>query len=78
MLYARFGNCTLGPGDPDTSCNNDTTGAPCPLTPPGSASSSLSFGSSGQGLYFLWIDGYVGGAMGLPSEGSYGVLVGGL
>jgi hypothetical protein len=79
VLYARYGTCMLGPGDPDSVCNNDPTGpATCPLVPPGAASSGIWFGSAGQGLYFLWVDGFVNPSGTLPSEGTYGLLVGGL
>ncbi|MBI5489158.1 MAG: hypothetical protein HY905_17615 [Deltaproteobacteria bacterium] len=79
VLYARYGTCVLPPGDTDSQCNNDPGGSTtCPLSPPGAYASGLFFGSGGQGLYYLWVDGYVRAGGPLPSEGTFGLLVSGL
>jgi cysteine-rich repeat protein len=79
VLYSRFGTCRAGAGGGDLACNNDGTGPiMCPFSPPGSAASMITFGATGQGLYYVWVDGYVNPAGILPSEGTYGLTVTGM
>ena len=68
VLYARYGSC-MSSGSGEAACNNDD--ATCTGWPPGMYGSRISFGSTGQGLYYVWVDGYVETLPLLPSEGSY-------
>jgi cysteine-rich repeat protein len=77
VLYARFGTC-LDSSGPDIACNNNPSGsAVCPLDPPGAYSSGIWFGSSSQGLYYVFVDGDSNGSAPLPEQGPYGLLVSG-
>ncbi|MBI5500601.1 MAG: pre-peptidase C-terminal domain-containing protein [Deltaproteobacteria bacterium] len=75
VLYARYGGCAAS-GAGDTACNNDD--ATCTGWPPGSYGSRISFGSTGQGLYYVFVDGYVETLPLLPSEGNYTLSVSGM
>ena len=70
VLYVRQGQVPTG--SPDAICNNDC-GTACPIGTPGT--SCATFGSGGQGLYYLWVDGYTS-MFGLD-EGNYGVGING-
>jgi hypothetical protein len=76
-LYARYGQC-LGGDAPDTACNdNESSSIACPYYPPGTAASSIQFGATGQGIYYLWVDGAAGSSGGLPVQGNYGLVLSG-
>jgi hypothetical protein len=75
VVYTRSGTCRPSPGwFTDNSCNNDGFST-CSYSPPGSRFSALGLGMVNQGLFYVFVDGYMGSASGLPSEGSYGLIV---
>ncbi|MDI7267162.1 MAG: hypothetical protein QME96_04115 [Myxococcota bacterium] len=70
VLYVRQNQCMLT-GPPDTVCNDDCPGSVvCPF--PRTDYSCVQFGAGGQGLYFIWVDGYD------TAAGAYGLVVNGL
>jgi hypothetical protein len=79
VLYARRGTCRAGSGSGDLACNNDAAGPiACPYIPPGNYASGISFGATGQGLYYVWVDGYVNPSGTPPADGNYGLVVTGM
>jgi hypothetical protein len=78
VLYARQGTCRFT-GSPDLACNNDAAGPiACPYIPPGNYASGISFGMTGQGLYYVWVDGFVNPVVPPASDGNYGLVVTGM